>query len=143
MLQLNDWITTMSNKTDKGIWFAYIASLLTPVTLMVSGIIAIIYAGYQMNKGTNDNVVDSHYYAIIKSFFLFLTFFVVLAVTAATMSGMVAGLEYWVHSSILDKVYSAIPVIGAIISILAIGAWFIKLAKGMQKLKAYQAIENQ
>ena len=143
MLQLHDWITTMSNKTDKGIWFAYIASLLTPVTLMVSGIIAIIYAGYQMNKGTNDNVVDSHYYAIIKSFFLFLTFFVVLAVTAATMSGMVAGLEYWVHSSILDKVYSAIPVIGAIISILAIGAWFIKLAKGMQKLKAYQAIENQ
>ena len=143
MLQLHDWITTMSNKTDKGIWFAYIASLLTPVTLMISGIIAIIYAGYQMNKGTNDDVVDSHYYAIIKSFFLFLTFFVVLAVTAATMSGMVAGLEYWVHSSILDKVYSAIPVIGAIISILAIGAWFIKLAKGMQKLKAYQAIENQ
>lgn len=143
MLQLHDWITTMSNKTDKGIWFAYIASLLTPVTLMISGIIAIIYAGYQMNKGTNDDVVDSHYYAIIKSFFLFLTFFVVLAVTAATMSGMVAGLEYWVHSSILDKVYSAIPVIGAIISLLAIVAWFIKLAKGMQKLKAYQPIENQ
>ncbi|PQJ88220.1 MULTISPECIES: hypothetical protein [Aliivibrio] len=133
----------MSNKTDKGIWFAYIASLLTPVTLMVSGIIAIIYAGYQMNKGTNDDVVDSHYYSIIKSFFLFLTFFVVLAVSAATMSGMVAGLEYWVHSSILDKVYSAIPVIGAIISFLAIGAWFVKLAKGMQKLKAYQPIENQ
>ena len=56
---------------------------------------------------------------------------------------MVAGLEYWIHSSILNKVYSAIPIIGAIISILAIAAWFVKLAKGMQKLKAYQPIENQ
>jgi uncharacterized membrane protein len=133
----------MSNKTNKGIWFAYIASLLTPLTLMFSGIIAIIYSGYQMNKGTNDEIINSHYYAIIKSFFLFLTFFVVLGVTAATMSGMVAGLEYWVHSSILEKIYSAIPVIGAIISLLAIGTWFVKLAKGMQKLKAYQPIENQ
>lgn len=133
----------MSKKIDNGIWFAYIASLLTPLTLMASGIIAIIYAGYQMNKGTNDEVINSHYYAIIKTFFLFLTFFVVLGVTAATMSGMVAGLEYWVHSSILDKVYSAIPIVGATISLLAIGTWFIKLTKGMKKLKAYQPIENQ
>ncbi|CED70439.1 hypothetical protein ACU5DF_16960 [Aliivibrio wodanis] len=133
----------MSKKIDNGIWFAYIASLLTPLTLMASGIIAIIYAGYQMNKGTNDEVINSHYYAIIKTFFLFLTFFVVLGVTAATMSGMVAGLEYWVHSSILDKLYSAIPIVGATISLLAIGTWFIKLTKGMKKLKAYQPIENQ
>ncbi|RYU69975.1 hypothetical protein ERW51_04570 [Aliivibrio finisterrensis] len=133
----------MSKKTDNGIWFAYIASLLTPITLMISGIIAIIYAGYQMNKGTNDEVIDSHYYAIIKSFFLFLTFFVVLAVTAATISGMAAGLDYWVDSSVLDKVYAAIPIVGAVISVLAIGTWFVKLAKGMQKLKAYQPIENQ
>ncbi len=133
----------MSKKTSKGIWFAYIASFLTPFTFMISGIIAIVYAGYQMNKGTNDEVVNSHYYAIIKTFFLFLTFFVVLGVTTATMSGMVAGLEYWIHSSILDKVYSLIPIVGAIISTIAIVTWFIKLTKDMKKLKSYLPIENQ
>ncbi|NVP02270.1 hypothetical protein HWA77_18815, partial [Photobacterium damselae subsp. damselae] len=90
----------MTEDNKKGVWFAYIASFLTPFTLLVSGIIAIIYAGYKMNKGT-DELTYSHYYTIIRSFFLFFTFFVVLGVTAATTTGMAAGAEYWIHSDIL------------------------------------------
>ena len=132
----------MTTKNKNGIWFAYIASLLTPFTLLLSGIIAIIYAGYKMNQGTEDKVIESHYYALIKNFFLFLTFFVVVAVTSATMSGMVAGLEYWVHHSFLDSLDFLIPIVGLIISLLAIGTWLIKMITGMQKLKNNVAIEN-
>lgn len=35
----------------KGIWVAYILSLFTPFTLLLSGVIAIIYAGYRLDKG--------------------------------------------------------------------------------------------
>jgi uncharacterized membrane protein len=132
----------MAIKNKNGIWFAYFASLLTPFTLLLSGIIAIIYAGYKMNQGTEDEVIQSHYYALIKNFFLFLTFFVVVAVTSATMSGMVAGLEYWVHNSLLESLHSLIPIIGLVISLAAIGTWLIKMITGMQKLKNNVAIEN-
>ncbi|OAN17702.1 hypothetical protein A3K86_01930 [Photobacterium jeanii] len=128
------------NTNRNGVWFAYIATFLTPFTLMISGIIAIIYSAYQMNKGTDD-VTYSHYYTIIKTFFLFFTFFVVLGVTAATTSGMVAGAEYWVHSSILDMIRHAIPYIGAGISFAAICFWFVKISKGMMRLKADEAVE--
>lgn len=63
----------MTEEHKKGLWFAYIASFLTPFTLLLSGIIAIIYAGYKLDKGT-DEITYSHYYTIIRSFFLFLTF---------------------------------------------------------------------
>ncbi|WP_064603274.1 hypothetical protein [Photobacterium sp. J15] len=130
----------MSNKNTKGVRFAYVASFLTPFTLMISGIFAVLYSAYQMNKGT-DELSYSHYYTIIRTFFLFFTFFVVLGVTAATMSGMVAGAGYWVHSSLLDKLLQAIPVAGLIIAALAILKWFFQHIKGMKLLSQNKAIE--
>ncbi|HIF9344020.1 TPA: hypothetical protein ACX6RX_000065 [Photobacterium damselae] len=129
----------MTEDNKKGVWFAYIASFLTPFTLLVSGIIAIIYAGYKMNKGT-DELTYSHYYTIIRSFFLFFTFFVVLGVTAATTTGMAAGAEYWIHSDILDKILHILPFIGAGIAGIAVLAWLAKIVRGMQRLSANQAI---
>lgn len=39
----------LANK-NKSVWFVYIASLLTPLTCLLSGVIAIIYAGYRLDK---------------------------------------------------------------------------------------------
>ncbi|MGF1723724.1 hypothetical protein [Photobacterium nomapromontoriensis] len=130
----------MSTNNKAGVRFAYIASFLTPFTLLISGIIAIIYAGYKLNKGT-DELCYSHYYTIIRSFFLFFTFFVVLGVTAATTTGMVAGAEYWVNSDVLDYVLDGIPVVGVIIALIAIIRWFFQLIRGMRLLSQNKAIE--
>ncbi|CEO38948.1 hypothetical protein C0Z01_03845 [Photobacterium kishitanii] len=130
----------MTEEHKKGIWFAYIASFLTPFTLLLSGIIAIIYAGYKLDKGT-DEIAYSHYYTIIRSFFLFLTFFVVLGVSAATTTGMIAGAEYWVHSDILDKILNVLPFIGGAIAIVAIVVWFAKIINGMRLLNKNQAVK--
>ena len=130
----------MSSDTKSGVRFAYIASFLTPLTFMISGIVAVIYSAYKLNKGT-DELTYSHYYTIIRTFFLFFTFFVVLGVTAATTSGMVAGAEYWVQSDFLDKLLSAIPVIGLVIAALAIVKWFVKHIQGMKLLSQNKAIE--
>ncbi|MCW8327756.1 hypothetical protein MD588_02965 [Photobacterium sp. SDRW27] len=129
----------MSSDNKSGVRFAYIASFLTPLTLMLSGIVAVIYAAYKLNKGT-DELTYSHYYTIIRTFFLFFTFFVVLGVTAATMTGMVAGAEYWVHSPFLDKLLSAIPVVGLIIAALAIVKWFVKHIQGLKLLSQNKPI---
>ncbi|SMY31574.1 hypothetical protein PMAL9190_00087 [Photobacterium malacitanum] len=130
----------MTEEHKKGIWFAYIASFLTPFTLLLSGIIAIIYAGYKLDKGT-DEVTYSHYYTIIRSFFLFLTFFVVLGVSAATTTGMIAGAEYWVHSDILHKALHVLPFIGGAIALVAIVIWFAKILNGMRLLSQNQAVK--
>lgn len=130
----------MTEEHKKGIWFAYIASFLTPFTLLLSGIIAIIYAGYKLDKGA-DEVAYSHYYTIIRSFFLFLTFFVVLGVSAATTTGMIAGAEYWIHSEILDKALNVLPFIGGAIAIVAIVVWFAKIINGMKLLSQNQAVK--
>lgn len=130
----------MSNNNKSGVRFAYIASFLTPLTLMISGIVAVLYSAYQLNKGT-DKLSYSHYYTIIRTFFLFLTFFVVLGVTAATMSGMVAGAEYWVQSALLDTLLAVIPVAGLIIAALAIVKWFVKHIQGMRLLSQNKPVE--
>ncbi|GAB3514665.1 hypothetical protein ACQKP8_11890 [Photobacterium alginatilyticum] len=130
----------MSSDTKSGVRFAYIASFLTPLTFMISGIVAVLYSAYKLNKGT-DELTYSHYYTIIRTFFLFFTFFVVLGVTAATTSGMVAGAEYWVRSDFLDKLLSAIPVVGLVIAALAIVKWFVKHIQGMKLLSQNKAIE--
>ena len=130
----------MTEEHKKGLWFAYIASFLTPFTLLLSGIIAIIYAGYKLDKGT-DEITYSHYYSIIRSFFLFLTFFVVLGVSAATTTGMIAGAEYWVHSDILQTVLHVLPFIGGAIAIVAIVVWFAKIINGMRLLSQNQAVK--
>ncbi|SMY15731.1 hypothetical protein PAQU9191_00954 [Photobacterium aquimaris] len=130
----------MTEEHKKGIWFAYIASFLTPFTLLLSGIIAIIYAGYKLDKGT-DEVTYSHYYTIIRSFFLFLTFFVVLGVSAATTTGMIAGAEYWVHSDILANILNVLPFIGGAIAIVAVVVWFAKIINGMRLLSQNQAVK--
>lgn len=39
------------NKHHNGIWIAYILSCFTPFTFLISGVIAIIYAGYRLDKG--------------------------------------------------------------------------------------------
>ncbi|PSW21326.1 hypothetical protein C9I98_05140 [Photobacterium sanctipauli] len=130
----------MSTESTKGVRLAYIASFLTPLTLMISGIFAVIYSAYKLNKGT-DELSYTHYYTIIRTFFYFFTFFVVLGVTAATTTGMLAGAEYWVYSPLLHKVLQAIPVVGLIIAGLAIVKWFIQHIRGLKLLKANQPIE--
>ncbi|WP_297478525.1 hypothetical protein [uncultured Photobacterium sp.] len=130
----------MTEEHKKGIWFAYIASFLTPFTLLLSGIIAIIYAGYKLDKGA-DEVAYSHYYTIIRSFFLFLTFFVVLGVSAATTTGMIAGAEYWIHSEILDKVLNILPFVGGAIAFVAVVVWLAKIINGMKLLSQNQAVK--
>ncbi|KLV07096.1 membrane protein [Photobacterium aquae] len=129
----------MSTNNKQGVRFAYIASALTPVTLLLSGIVAVIYSAYQLNKGT-DEVSYTHYYTIIRTFFLFFTFFVVLGVTAATMTGMVAGAEYWVHSSVWDTLLKGIPVVGVVIACLAIVKWVIQHIRGMRLLSQNKPI---
>lgn len=47
------------NKHHNGIWIAYILSCFTPFTFLISGVIAIIYAGYRLDKGEDSDVVIS------------------------------------------------------------------------------------
>ncbi|CAM4228187.1 hypothetical protein [Vibrio neonatus] len=124
------------NKHHKGIWYAYIGSFLTPFTLLLSGVIAIVYAGYRLDKDEDSEVVNSHYYGLIRSFFLFLTFFVVLIVTIATSNGVLIGVnDYWFRNSALEEVAHVIPIAGGIISAVAILIWFVRMFKGMRLLK--------
>ncbi|MGF1720937.1 hypothetical protein L4D20_12950 [Vibrio kyushuensis] len=125
------------NKHHNGIWFAYIASLFTPLTCLLSGVVAIVYAGYRLDKGEDSEVVNSHYYGLIRSFFLNLTFFVVLIVTIATSNGVLIGInDYWYKSSMLDSIAYIIPIVGMVFAALAIVIWFYRMFKGMKQLKA-------
>ncbi|NLS12588.1 hypothetical protein HGP28_06685 [Vibrio sp. SM6] len=128
------------NKVDdsphKGVWVAYILSFLTPFTVLISGVIAIVYAGYHLNKGEDDEVVTSHYYGLIRSFFLYLTFFVVLIISVATANGILVGVsDYWLHSRLVDKIAYMIPVFGGFFAFLAIIVWLWRMIQGMRQLK--------
>ncbi|EEX41636.1 hypothetical protein [Vibrio furnissii] len=119
------------------VWFVYIASLLTPFTCLVSGVIGIIYAGYRLDKNEDGEVANSHYYGLIRSFFLFLTFFVVLLVTVATSNGLIIGVNrYWYANSWLNNVGYAIPYIGALIACFAMLIWIGRMVQGMKQLKS-------
>ncbi|GAB7220325.1 hypothetical protein [Vibrio comitans] len=124
------------NDHHKGIWYAYIGSILTPFTLLLSGVIAIVYAGYRLDKDEDSEVVNSHYYGLIRSFFLFLTFFVVLIVTVATSNGVLIGVnDYWARNSALVEIAHFIPIAGGVISAIAIVVWIVRMFKGMRLLK--------
>ncbi|MGR5297628.1 hypothetical protein ACPV5U_18095 [Vibrio mediterranei] len=119
----------------KGIWVAYILSLFTPFTLLLSGVIAIIYAGYRLDKGEDSEVVNSHYYGLIRTFFLNLTFFVVLIVTVATSNGLLKGVtNYWYKASWIDQIANIIPYVGMLFAAVAIVMWIIRMFMGMSKL---------
>ncbi|EKO3484574.1 hypothetical protein KW419_12515 [Vibrio fluvialis] len=121
---------------NSALWFVYIASLLTPFTCLLSGVIGIIYAGYRLDKNEDGEVANSHYYGLIRSFFLFLTFFVVLLVTVATSNGLIIGVNrYWYAHSWLSTVGYAIPYIGAFIALFAIAIWIGRMVQGMNQLK--------
>ena len=123
-------------KHHKGIWFAYIASLFTPFTCLISGVVAIVYAGYRLDKNEDSEVVNSHYYGLIRSFFLNLTFFVVLIVTVATSNGVLIGVnDYWYKNHIIDEIAYFIPYVGMLFAAIAIIVWLIRMVKGMQQLK--------
>ncbi|CAM3169396.1 hypothetical protein [Vibrio rarus] len=123
-------------KHHRGIWFAYIGSFLTPFTCLLSGVIAIIYAGYRLDKDEDSDVIISHYYSLIRNFFLFLSFFVVLIVTIATSNGVLIGInDYWIRNNLLEEVAHFIPVIGGVISAIAIIFWFIRMTRGMRLLQ--------
>ncbi|MEZ8823803.1 hypothetical protein AB6E04_05545 [Vibrio amylolyticus] len=125
------------NNPHKGIWFAYVASLFTPLTCLLSGVIAIVYAGYRLDKGEDSEIVNSHYYGLIRSFFLNLTFFVVLIITIATTNGVLKGInDYWYNSTMIDNVAYGIPIVGMIFATVAIIVWFIRMFRGMKQLKA-------
>ncbi|MCW8348538.1 hypothetical protein MD535_21360 [Vibrio sp. ZSDZ65] len=120
----------------KGIWVAYILSLFTPFTLLISGVIAIVYAGYRLDKGEDTDVVNSHYYGLIRTFFLNLTFFVVLIVTVATSNGLLKGVtHYWYKATWLDQIANVIPYIGMVFAAIAILVWIVRMFKGMDMLK--------
>ncbi|MGV2989332.1 hypothetical protein ACE1OE_16940 [Vibrio sp. E150_011] len=120
----------------KGIWYAYILSLFTPFTLLLSGVIAIIYAGYRLDKGEDGEVVNSHYYGLIRTFFLNLTFFVVLIVTVATSNGLLKGVtHYWYQATWIDQLAHVIPYVGMLFAAVAIVVWIIRMFKGMSMLK--------
>lgn len=122
------------DRPHKSVWFVYIASLLTPFTGLISGLIAIIYAGYRLDKNQDGEIANSHYYGLIRSFFLYLTFFVVLIVTVATTNGIIMGLNrYWVHDSLFGKLGQGIPYVGALIALAAISIWIWRVLKGMQQ----------
>ncbi len=123
------------SKHHNGIWVAYILSCLTPFTFLISGVIAIVYAGYRLDKGEDSEVVNSHYYGLIRTFFLYLTFFIVLIVTIATSNGVLVGVShYWLHSTWLDTIAYFIPWVGALFAVLAIMVWFIRMFQGMKQL---------
>ncbi|MGF1749568.1 MULTISPECIES: hypothetical protein [Vibrio] len=120
----------------KGIWVAYILSLFTPFTLLISGVIAIVYAGYRLDKGEDTDVVNSHYYGLIRTFFLNLTFFVVLIVTVATSNGLLKGVtHYWYKATWIDQIANVIPYVGMVFAAVAIIVWIIRMFKGMDMLK--------
>ncbi|CAH0525968.1 hypothetical protein [Vibrio hippocampi] len=123
-------------KQHKGIWVAYILSLFTPFTCLISGVIAIVYAGYRLDKGEDSEVVESHYYGLIRTFFLNLTFFVVLIVTVATSNGLLKGVShYWYRANWIDQIANVIPYIGMLFATIAIVVWIVRMFLGMQKLK--------
>ncbi|KQA28079.1 membrane protein [Vibrio metoecus] len=122
------------DRAHKSVWFVYIASLLTPFTCLLSGVIGIIYAGYRLDKNQDGEVANSHYYGLIRSFFLYLTFFVVLIVTVATTNGIIMGVNrYWMPESWLAKLGHGIPYVGAIIAVGAISIWIWRMIQGMQQ----------
>ncbi|TKF34418.1 hypothetical protein [Enterovibrio norvegicus] len=123
-------------KHHNGIWVAYTLSLLTPFTLMISGVIAIVYAGYRLDKGEDSDVVNTHYYGLIRTFFLTFTFFVVLVVTVATSNGILVGIsDYWYQSPMIDRLAYAIPFVGMVFAVGAIVLWIYRLTQGMQQLR--------
>ncbi|WP_047043991.1 membrane protein [Vibrio mexicanus] len=129
------------NKPHKGIWVAYILSCFTPFTCLISGVIAIVYAGYRLDKNEDGEVVNSHYYGLIRTFFLNLTFFVVLIVTVATANGVLVGVsDYWYKSTMLDKIAYAIPYVGMCFAFAAIILWFVRMYRGMKQLKNNQPL---
>ncbi|WP_261817304.1 hypothetical protein [Vibrio gallicus] len=124
------------SKPHNGIWVAYILSIFTPFTCLLSGVVAIVYAGYRLDKGDDSEIVASHYYGLIRTFFLNLTFFVVLIMTVATSNGVLIGVNnYWYQSSILQSIAYVIPFIGGFIALVAIIIWIVRMVKGMQDLK--------
>jgi len=126
----------MAAANNKSVWFVYIANILTPFTCLLSGVIGIIYAGYRLDKNEDGDIANSHYYGMIRTFFLFLTFFVVLIVTVATTNGLIMGVNrYWYAHSWLSTLGSAIPYIGALMAILALAVWFYRMAVGMKQLR--------
>ncbi len=124
------------NKHHNGIWVAYILSCFTPFTFLISGVIAIVYAGYRLDRGEDSEVVNSHYYGLIRTFFLYLTFFVVLIVTVATSNGVLVGVsDYWVKSSLLENIAYVIPYIGMLFAAIAIIVWLLRMFQGMHQLR--------
>lgn len=122
------------DREHKSVWFVYIASLLTPFTCLLSGVIGIIYAGYRLDKNQDGEIANSHYYGLIRSFFLYLTFFVVLIVTVATTNGIIMGVNrYWMPEHWLAKLGHGIPYVGAIIAVGAISIWIWRMIQGMQQ----------
>lgn len=125
------------NKPNRGIWIAYILSCFTPFTCLISGVIAIVYAGYRLDKGEDGEVIDSHYYGLIRTFFLNLTYFVVLIITVATSNGVLIGLnDYWYQSHLIDQIAYYIPYVGLLFGFTAIAIWFVRMFQGMKKLQA-------
>ncbi|EGA68907.1 hypothetical protein VISI1226_20924 [Vibrio sinaloensis DSM 21326] len=125
------------SKPNKGIWVAYILSCFTPFTCLISGVIAIVYAGYRLDKGEDGEIIDSHYYGLIRTFFLNLTYFVVLIITVATSNGVLIGLnDYWYQSNIIDQIAYYIPYVGLLFGLAAIAIWFVRMFQGMKKLQA-------
>ncbi len=47
------------DRAHKSVWFVYIASLLTPFTCLLSGVIGIIYAGYRLDKNQAGEIANS------------------------------------------------------------------------------------
>lgn len=81
----------------------------------------------------------SHYYGLIRTFFLYLTFFVVLIVTVATSNGVLVGVsDYWVKSTLIEDIAYFIPWVGMVFAALAILVWFIRMFQGMQQLRNNQ-----
>ncbi|NRF31535.1 hypothetical protein [Vibrio coralliilyticus] len=127
------------NKPHKGIWIAYILSILTPLTCLISGVVAIVYAGYRLDKGQDGEVIDSHYYGLIRTFFLNLIYFVVLIITVATSNGVLKGVnDYWYQNHIIDDIAYYIPYVGMLFGAIAIAVWFVRMYQGMTKLRANQ-----
>jgi uncharacterized membrane protein len=102
-------------------------------------VIAIIYAGYRLDKGEDGEIIDSHYYGLIRTFFLNLTYFVVLIITVATSNGVLIGVnDYWYKSHLIDDIAYYIPYVGMLFGLIAIAFWFVRMFQGMNKLKENQ-----
>lgn len=89
-----------------------------------------------LDKGEDSDVVNSHYYGLIRTFFLNLTFFVVLIVTVATSNGLLKGVtHYWYQATWIDQIANFIPYVGMLFASVAIVVWIIRMFAGMSKLK--------